>query len=88
LLQHHAKDNFEFFAYANMHAVAENETAYVDIATSLATDASRLRAVRHNLRQRMSESPIMDYAGFARDIEAAYRGMWRAWCANTSAATA
>ncbi len=64
---------------------AENEKAYVDIAADLATNPSRLRAIRHNLRQRMSDSPIMDYPAFARDIEAAYRGMWQAWCATQPA---
>jgi len=68
--------------------IAEDEAAYVDLATTLATDPSRLRAVRHNLRQKMSASPVMDYAAFARDMEAAYRGMWQRWCANPSAATA
>jgi protein O-GlcNAc transferase len=36
----------------------------------------------------MSASRAMDHAAFARDMEAAYRGMWHAWCANHSAATA
>ena len=66
--------------------VAEDEAAYVDLATNLGTDPSRLRAVRHNLRQKMSASPVMDYAAFARDIETAYRGMWQRWCANQSIA--
>jgi protein O-GlcNAc transferase len=68
--------------------IAENETAYVELATGLATDPSRLRAIRYNLRQKMSDSPVMDYAAFARDIEAAYRGMWQAWCAKQPTATA
>ncbi|WP_213741535.1 tetratricopeptide repeat protein [Bradyrhizobium sp. dw_411] len=63
---------------------AADEKTYVDIAANLATDPSRLRAIRHNLRQRMSGSPIMDYAAFARDIESAYRGMWQAWCTKQS----
>jgi len=32
------------------------------------------------LRQRMLDSPLMDGPSFARDIEAAYRQMWRTWC--------
>jgi predicted O-linked N-acetylglucosamine transferase (SPINDLY family) len=64
--------------------IAEDETAYVDLATSLATDMPRLRTIRHNLRQRMSGSRMTDYVAFARDIESAYRGMWQAWCANQS----
>jgi protein O-GlcNAc transferase len=67
--------------------IAENEASYVELATDLATDESKLRAVRHNLRQKMSASRAMDHAAFARDMEAAYRGMWQAWCANHSAAT-
>jgi hypothetical protein len=29
---------------------------------------------------------MMDFAAFARDLEAAYRGMWQAWCAKQTAA--
>jgi protein O-GlcNAc transferase len=68
--------------------IAEDEAAYVDLAVRLATDPSQLRAVRDGLRQKMAASRMMDFAAFARDMEAAYRGMWRRWCANPSAATA
>ncbi len=66
--------------------IAQDEAAYVDLAVQLATDASKLRAIRHNLRQTMAASRVMDFARFARDIEAAYRGMWQAWCAKQTAA--
>jgi predicted O-linked N-acetylglucosamine transferase (SPINDLY family) len=29
---------------------------------------------------------MMDFAAFARDMEAAYRAMWRKWCAQRPAA--
>jgi predicted O-linked N-acetylglucosamine transferase (SPINDLY family) len=32
------------------------------------------------MRQRLEASPLRDEAGFARDVEAAYRAMWRQWC--------
>jgi protein O-GlcNAc transferase len=35
----------------------------------------------------MAASRVMDFARFARDIEAAYRGMWQAWCAKQTAAS-
>jgi predicted O-linked N-acetylglucosamine transferase (SPINDLY family) len=35
----------------------------------------------------MQASPLMDGKGFARDMEAIYRQMWRAWCDQTSART-
>jgi predicted O-linked N-acetylglucosamine transferase (SPINDLY family) len=67
--------------------IAENEAAYVDLAVGFATDPARLRAIRHNLRQKMSGSRMMDFSAFARDIEAAYRGMWQVWCTNHGATT-
>jgi predicted O-linked N-acetylglucosamine transferase (SPINDLY family) len=30
----------------------------------------------------MQASPLMNAGRFARDIEAAYRQMWRNWCAQ------
>jgi protein O-GlcNAc transferase len=34
----------------------------------------------------MSASRMMDFAGFARDMEAAYRAMWRKWCEQRATA--
>ena len=62
--------------------IADDETAYVDLATNLTTDPSRLRAIRHGLRQKIKDSRMMDHAALASDMEAAYRGMWQAWCAR------
>ena len=33
-----------------------------------------------NLRPRMAASPLCDADRFVRDLEAAFRTMWRAWC--------
>ena len=41
-----------------------------------------LKELRSTLRQRMQASPLMDAPRFARNIEAAYRQMWRKWCAT------
>ena len=60
--------------------IAADEDQYVEIAVALATDNARLRTLRHNLRERVVKSPVMDQALFARDMEDAYRGMWRIWC--------
>jgi protein O-GlcNAc transferase len=62
--------------------IARTADEYVRIATSLAADLPRLAAIRASLRQRMERSPLMDAAGFARGIEAAYREMWVAYCSS------
>jgi len=54
---------------------------FVRIAVALARDLPRLAELRSTLRHRMERSPLMDAPRFARNIEAAYRQMWRVWCA-------
>ena len=60
---------------------ARSEEEYLHLASTLAKDVSRLTEPRSTLRQRMQQSPLMDAPRFARNIEAAYRQMWRTWCA-------
>jgi protein O-GlcNAc transferase len=62
--------------------VAHDAAEYVRIATSLANDLPRLTDLRCSLRARMRQSPLMDAPQFARDVEAAYRHVWRQWCAG------
>ena len=65
---------------------ARSEGEYVRIARDLAGDLPRLERLRSTLRQRMEQSPLMDAPRFARAVEAAYRQMWRQWCATSSGA--
>ncbi len=60
--------------------VAQSAEEYVRIAVELAGDNDRLSMLRQTMRQRMQCSPLMDEAGFVRDLESAYRDMWRRWC--------
>jgi predicted O-linked N-acetylglucosamine transferase (SPINDLY family) len=60
--------------------IAQTPEQYVRIATDLAKDLPRLAELRRTLRARMQASPLMNAPRFARDIEAAYRQMWRNWC--------
>lgn len=53
---------------------------YVRAAQELASNLSRLRHLHRTLRERMRASPLMDAPGFTRNIESAYRQMWREWC--------
>jgi protein O-GlcNAc transferase len=62
--------------------IAQSAEEYVSIAVGLAKDLPRLAELRRTLRSRMHASPLMDAPRFARDIETAYRQMWRNWCAK------
>ena len=60
--------------------VARTPDEFVEIAARLANDLPRLSTLRATLRERMQSSPLMDAPRFARNIETAYRNMWRHWC--------
>jgi protein O-GlcNAc transferase len=62
--------------------IALTSEDYVRRAVQLAGEREVLTELRGTLRQRMRESPLMDELEFARDIEDAYRQMWRAWCSG------
>ena len=60
--------------------IAADERSYIAKAISLSQDFNVLAALRSGMRARMSKSPVMDESGFARDVEKAYRKIWRNWC--------
>ncbi|MDE2432825.1 MAG: tetratricopeptide repeat protein [Burkholderiales bacterium] len=61
---------------------AEDENGFVQCAVELAGNLVHLQELRSGLRARMRASPLMDGARFAVGIEAAFRQMWRQWCAS------
>ncbi|MGA1856843.1 tetratricopeptide repeat protein [Azospirillum sp. 11R-A] len=59
--------------------IQQDEAGYVDAASSLAGDLSRLSGLRRGMRKRLEGSALLDHRGFARSVEQAYRAMWRGW---------
>jgi protein O-GlcNAc transferase len=60
--------------------IARSPEEYVSIASSLASNLTRLSLLRSTLRDRMQQSPLMNAPKFAVGVEAAYRQMWHKWC--------
>lgn len=60
--------------------VAVDKDEYVEKAVAFANDLPALAALRAGLRQRLQSSPICDAPSFARNLEEAFRAMWRQWC--------
>jgi len=62
--------------------IAPDPQAYLDVAVGLAADLPALSELRAGLRGRMAASPVCDGPRFAHNLEAAYRDLWRTWCAG------
>ena len=60
----------------------ETENAYVTAAVGLANDLDRLAKLRSTLRFTMQKSLITDGSRFTRNLEQAYRQMWRTSCST------
>lgn len=62
--------------------VAPTEDAYVACVLELAGDLPRLNAIRQSLRQRIAANLDRDPQRLTRHLEAAYRDIWKRWCAQ------
>lgn len=57
--------------------IATTPEQYVQIATALANDIPRLIHLRSTMRQRMTDSALMNYPAFTRQYESALQQMWQ-----------
>ena len=60
--------------------IARDEDDYVALAARHAADLESLARLRGSLRETLGRSAVFDAPRFARNFEAALRGMWRNWC--------
>ncbi len=61
---------------------AQTSEEYVEIAKTVAADRKELGVQRNGLRTRIKSSPLYDAKGFATQLEAAYRQVWKTWCSQ------
>ncbi len=62
--------------------IAGDPEQYVRIALQKSQELEQLSELRNSLRQSLRNSPLMDTRAFARDMEKAYREMWRSSIPN------
>jgi predicted O-linked N-acetylglucosamine transferase (SPINDLY family) len=60
--------------------IGASEDEYIRIAARFAADPAGVAELRRTLRQRLERSPMRDFRGFTRELESAYREMWKNWC--------
>ena len=65
--------------------IAATADEYREIAIRWANDLPGLQKLRAELRQRVKSSPLTDGQRFTRNLETAYRSMWRRWCGREHA---
>ncbi len=63
--------------------IGRSPEEYVQVALHQAADIPSLVALRGSLRARFDASPLGDHQAYAGAVEAAYREMWRRWCAQS-----
>lgn len=65
-------------------SIANTPERYLRIALWLAATVPQIPELRNNVRQAFLNSPLKDEIGFVRNLERAYREMWRSWCGRRS----
>jgi predicted O-linked N-acetylglucosamine transferase (SPINDLY family) len=68
--------------------VAKTPEQYVRIALYLAAAIPSAPEFRHEIREAIRTSAWMDEAGITREVESAFRQMWRQWCGARAASCA
>ncbi|MFQ5643503.1 MAG: tetratricopeptide repeat protein [Thiogranum sp.] len=61
--------------------IARDKDDFISVAAGLGRNLDDLAGLRAALRSRMPDSPLCDATAFTRDIENAFRQMWKDWCA-------
>lgn len=62
--------------------IASDQHGFLGLAAKWAENIAGLAQLRESLRLHVQDSPITDAARFSRNLENAYREMWRRWCAT------
>lgn len=61
---------------------AHSEQEYIEKAIAFARQLDSLTVIRKTMRERLLQSPLCDPQRMGRELEQAFREMWRKWCAT------
>jgi predicted O-linked N-acetylglucosamine transferase (SPINDLY family) len=64
--------------------IAASPAQYQEIAIQLARNLDELAKLRAGLREQVRASPLVNAERFAKNVETAYRTIWRRWCEKNS----
>jgi predicted O-linked N-acetylglucosamine transferase (SPINDLY family) len=82
--RHAARMTASVLSMVGLHdLIARTPAEYLAVAARLAGDVGQLARLRAELRERMRTSRLCDGAAWTRDLDAAYREMWRRRLART-----
>ena len=62
--------------------IAQDQSAYIQQAVTLANDIERLVELRRGFRTRLANSSLTRASDVTRALEGAFRAMWLDWCAS------
>lgn len=65
--------------------VAQTDVQFVEIASKLAEDVTKLNQIRHTIRPAMKSSSLMDEDKFTHAFESMLQDMWHTWCTSSDA---
>ena len=78
--RHGTRFSYSLLANLGLEGLAAaSDEEYVEKAVALAGDRELLAVLHEKIPELMKSSPVMDGAGYVRDVEAAYLRMWQAW---------
>jgi predicted O-linked N-acetylglucosamine transferase (SPINDLY family) len=59
---------------------AESYDQYIYIAKDLTNNIDNLNLIRHSLRPQLHGSSLCNGTEYAKNVEMAFRSMWKTWC--------
>ena len=78
--RHSTRFTYSILANIGLSDLASTRLSdYIETAVALAGNLDLLDALHRELRDRMKASPVMDQAGYIREMEECYRAIWEKW---------